>query len=442
MKKIILIAAAMVLCGASFWYLSRGDTEAVSPYRFVTVEQGNVEAVVSSTGTLDAVTTVEVGTQVSGIVSDIYVDFNDHVEKGQVIARIDTTLLTSAVRDAESNVERNQAQLRQAEREYARIEGLFEKQFVTEVEYNQALYNLDIARAATKSSEISLERARQNLSYATIYAPISGTVIERGVDVGQTVAASFSAPLLFLIADELSRMEILASVDESDIGQIKQGQRARFTVQAYDDVFEGIVRQVRLQSSMQENVVNYTVVVDVANEEGLLLPGMTAIVEFLIETAEGVLKVPNAALRFRPTEAMMAQMRAQREQSGQARGDSAAAGRPQDRGRTPGQQAGSFAAAGGFGSGAGSFGGQGGFGQAGGFGGREDFTILWFIDSEGMLSVAPTRIGISDGQMTEIQSARLGPGMEIIAGVNQQEEGNSFNPFQNNQSRRWRPGGF
>ncbi len=440
MKKIILVAAAMVLCGASFWYLSRGDTEAVSPYRFVTIEHGNVEAVVSSTGSLDAVTTVEVGTQVSGIVSDIYVDFNDHVEKGQVIARIDTTLLTSAVRDAEANVERNLAQLRQAEREFARIEGLFDKQFVTEVEFNQALYNLDIAKAATRSSDISLERARQNLSYATIYAPISGTVIERNVDVGQTVAASFSAPLLFLIADELSRMEILASVDESDIGQIKQGQRARFTVQAYDEVFEGIVRQVRLQSSVQENVVNYTVVVDVANENGLLLPGMTAVVEFLIQTAEDVLKVPNAALRFRPTEAMMAEMRARREQRRLGRGDSAAAGRPQDRGGFAGRQAGGFAATGGFG--AGGFGGQGGFGAPGGFGGREDLTMVWFIDGDGMLAMAPARIGISDGQMTEIQSARLTPGMDIIAGVNQQEEGNSFNPFQNNQERRFRPGGF
>ena len=245
MKKIFLLILVLVLTGASVWYFNRPNGEEESPYRFVTLEAGDIEAVVSSTGTLDAVTTVQVGTQVSGIISHIYVDFNDNVQQGQIVARIDTTLLTSSVRDAEANVERNKAQLRQAEREFKRIGGLFDKQFVTEIEFNRAQYDLDIAVAATKSAEISLERARQNLSYATIYAPISGTVIERNVDVGQTVAASFSAPQLFLIADDLSRMEILASVDESDIGQIQDGQQARFTVQAYpDEEFTGVVRQV------------------------------------------------------------------------------------------------------------------------------------------------------------------------------------------------------
>ena len=205
--RLFAVIAAIVIAGGSLWYFSRGSTEPISPYRFVTLEQGDIEAVVASTGALDAVTTVQVGTQVSGIIASIYVDFNDRVRQGQVIARIDTTLLWSAVRDAESNLERNQAQLRQAERELDRLEPLYAQQFVTEVDYAQAQYDLDIARATTRSAEISLDRARQNLSYATIIAPISGTVIERNVDVGQTVAASFSAPQLFLIADDLSRMK-------------------------------------------------------------------------------------------------------------------------------------------------------------------------------------------------------------------------------------------
>ena len=315
MKKIVLLLAVLVLTGATVWFFNRNGNEVVSPYRFVILEQGDLEAVVSSTGTLDAVTTVQVGTQVSGIISHIFVDFNDTVRKGQIVARIDTTLLVSSVEDGQANIERNQAQLRQAEREFKRIKGLYDRKFVTEVEFNRAQYDLDIANASAKSAEINLERARRNLGYATIYAPISGTVIERNVDVGQTVAASFSAPQLFLIADDLSHMEILASVDESDIGLIKEGQTTRFTVQAYpDETFTGMVRQVRLQSTMQENVVNYTVVIDVENEDRTLLPGMTATADFLIETAQDVMKVQNAALRFRPTEAMMAEVR-QRMQS-------------------------------------------------------------------------------------------------------------------------------
>ncbi len=415
--KYLIITVTVVIVGSFLWVFSRGSDEPTSPYRFVTLEKGDLEAVVASTGTLDAVTTVQVGTQVSGIISNIYVDFNDRVRAGQIIARIDTTLLWSTVRDAESNLERNQAQLKQAQRELERLQPLFDQQFVTEVDFVRAQYDLDIARAATQSAEISLDRARQNLSYATIIAPISGTVIERNVDVGQTVAASFSAPQLFLIADDLSRMEILASVDESDIGKILEGQYARFTVQAYpDEIFDGSVRQVRLQSTVEENVVNYTVVVDVENPDGRLLPGMTATVDFLIDSASDVLKIPNAALRFRATPQMFELIRARQEGSesngGQARASQRAGG----------------------GSWSGSP--RGGFG-----GGRDDLAMIWYLDENRELMVTPAQTGISDGQMTEIQSARLQPDMEIIAGVTQTDDDGSNNPFQRTQ-RRWRPGGF
>ncbi len=417
-----IIVTVIVIAGASLWYFNRGSAEPVSPYRFVTLEEGDLESVVASTGALDAVTTVQVGTQVSGIIASIYVDFNDRVYEGQVIARIDTTLLWSAVRDAESNLERNQAQLRQARRELERLQPLYEQQFVTEIDYSRAQYDLDIAEATTKSAEISLDRARQNLSYATIIAPISGTVIERNVDVGQTVAASFSAPQLFLIADDLSRMEILASVDESDIGQIQEGQFARFTVQAYpDEMFTGMVRQVRLQSTVEENVVNYTVVVDVENPDGRLLPGMTATVDFVIKSATNVLKLPNAALRFRATPRMFETIRARREAAGgDGPGDSANPGngnRPSNGSTWSGN-------------------GTGGFG-----GGANNFTMIWSLDENNELMVVPAQIGITNGQMTEVSSSRLQPGLQVIAGVTQQEDEDSNNPFQRAQ-QRFRPGGF
>lgn len=438
MKKILLLVGVLLLTGATFWYFNRGGNETASPYRFVEVEQGDLEAVVSSTGMLEPVTTVEVGTQVSGRVSKIFVDFNDRVRRGQVVALIDTTILVSSVRDAESTLERNLAQLRQAEREIDRVKPLYEKQFVTEVEYNQAVYELEIAQAAVQSARIGLERAQQNLQYATIYAPMDGTVVERNVEEGQTVAASMSAPILFLIANDLSRMQILASVDESDIGMIEEGQTTRFTVQAYpDEMFTGTVRQVRLQSTVQENVVNYTVVIDVANPDGKLLPGMTATVEFLIDTARDVYKIPNAALRFRPTEQMMAALR---DRFGQQRGGSTTPDSTRQR-----MAQGDSTARGQRGNGNSGFGGgqEGGFGGPGG--GASNFAMLWYLDDNGQVAAMPVRTGITDGQSTQItplRDATLEPGMQIIASVTQAAEEDSANPFQNNEQRGFRPGGF
>ena len=398
--KYLIIAAVILAIFASLWYFNRRGGEPPNPYRFVTLEKGDLEAVVASTGALGAVTTIQVGTQVSGIIASIYADFNDRVRAGQVIARIDTTLLWSAVRDAEANLERNHAQRSQAQRELDRLQPLYDKRFVTEVDYFRAQYDLDIAKAATKSAEISLDRARQNLSYATIVAPISGTIIERNVDVGQTVAASFSAPQLFLIADDLARMEILASVDESDIGQIQEEQFARFTVQAYpDEIFNGMVRQVRLQSTVEENVVNYTVVVDVENPDGRLLPGMTATVDFLIETANDVLKLPNAALRFRATPQMFETLRARRQ-----------ADRPDEQGRAARRS-------------------------------NTNSTMIWYLDENNELMASRAQTGITDGQMTEVAGLRLQPGMQIIAGVTQQADGEGNNPFQRSR-QSFRPGGF
>lgn len=433
MKKTISLVVVLIAVVAFVWYANSAEAGTRLEYRFVDVERGDLESVVASTGNLSAVTTVQVGTQVSGIINDIYVDFNDVVRRGQIIARIDTTLLVSSVQDARATLSRNQAQLDFARTEFERVKNLYEKNFATEVEYNQVKYNLDLAEANIVSSQINLERANRNLAYATIVSPIDGVVVERNVDEGQTVAASLNAPQLFLIANDLSDMEILVSVDESDIGLIKEGQTARFTVQAYDeDVFYGSVRQVRLQSESVNNVVSYTAVVDVNNPEGRLLPGMTATVEFLIETVEDVNKVANAALRFRPNQQMMDQMRERMAAQRESSGDSSSA-RPG--GGAPGQ-----AAPGGWG---GTPTGNGGFRGAGG---ASDRAMLWYLDENGDISVLPVQRGITDGSMTEVIGSRVEVGMQVIAGVSVVEEsGGIQNPFNrqedNDMGSRFRRGG-
>ena len=418
MKKRILIAAIPLLAIAALWVYQSADGSEGPAYRFVTVERGDIEATVSATGTLGAVTTVQVGTQVSGQISAIFVDFNDRVKKGQLIARIDPTLQQQAVRDAQAGVERARAELDQAGRDHERNRQLFERKVITESEFSAVQYQRAVARANAKSAQVTLDRARQNLAYTSIYAPIDGIVVERNVDVGQTVAASLSAPQLFLIANDLSRMQILASVDESDIGLIEEGQPVRFSVQAHqNETFTGTVKQVRLQSSTQENVVSYTVVVEVENPNGKLLPGMTATVDFLTGSATDVLMVPNAALRFRATEAMTAAVRERRAASGRV--DSARVQRTAAAGQ-----------------------GQNGAGAAR----PRNVAMLWYLDDDGAPATARVRTGMTDGQKTEVQGRDLVEGMRVIVGVSEGSEAagsSSTSPFQTQQqSGPPRPGGF
>jgi HlyD family secretion protein len=426
MKKILVltgIAGAVVAC--VIWLANRGNAE-TSSWRFVTIERGSLEQVVSATGTLSPVTTVEVGTQASGQIAELFADFNDRVSRGQLLARIDPTLQRQAVREAEANLARNRAEVEQKQREFDRTRELHARQGATDSEYDVAEYTLTIARSNLTSSEVSLERARNNLAYTEIYSPIDGIVIQRNVDVGQTVAASLSAPLLFLIAADLTQMEILASVDESDIGAIEVGQDARFTVQAFpDEAFRGDTRQVRLQSSMQENVVNYTVVVAVQNPDGRLLPGMTATVEFVTAGVEDVLKVPNAALRFQPPEEMQALVReklmAQLEARRAVRGSSGNA----FAGSGPGMPPGGRAAGAGLGAG----------------------NRLWMLDEKGELTAARVRPGITDGQYTEVSGRQLMEGMQVIAGIvsgsaEASTPGNPFQPASGEPPGRGPPGGF
>jgi HlyD family secretion protein len=447
MRKVIIIPAVLVVGAALvWWFVIRGRGEETS-YRFVEVTRGDVQSVVSSTGTLQATTTVEVGTQVSGKIAEIFVDFNDHVVKDQLLARIDPLPLEQAVRAAEADMERNEADLAQAQRELDRIQRLYERQVATESEHSTAQYQYDVAQASMKSSRVNLERARQNLSYTEIRAPIDGIVINRAVDAGQTVAASFSAPQLFLIAQDLAKMRILAAVDESDIGQIFKGQAVHFTVQAYpNETFTGQVEQVRLQSTMQENVVNYTAVVSVDNPDGRLLPAMTATVQFIVAQATGVLKVPNAALRLRPTDEMTAALRAQREARKAQRGQDAA---PAADGAAAGGSAegsgGASESRHGQGSPHGTSGEPGGAqaseqhgeGQPGtrrsgsGSGSRP---MLWFLDENGKVTARPVKTGITDGQYTEVQGPDIAEGLQVIAALTgAATTTTTTNPFQNQQ---------
>jgi len=423
--RISILVILIIVVGGGLWFYKRADASDNTSFRYGTVDRANIEATVTATGTLDAVRSVQVGTQVSGQISAIYVDFNDRVTKGQLIARIDPVLQQQAVAEAGASLERAEAQFQQAQADYERNKELFDAKIVTASEFSAIQASYAVAKSNVTSAQISLDRAKQNLAYTEIYAPIDGVVVSRDVDVGQTVAASMSTPQLFLIANDLSQMQILASVDESDIGKIHEGQDVSFTVSSYQDqLFNGRVDQVRLQSLATENVVNYTVVVSVKNDDGRLMPGMTATVRFVTDIADSVLAVPNTALRFEPTAEQLVNA------APLPGGDSAAAGRRGANGAMRGP------------------GGQGGFGGFGGFNGgmrrmvvaRDTMGVVWTLNN-GQLTPVRVRTGLSDGQRTEIRSDELEPGAQVIIGtqVGGPAAAGASNPFQQNQRRG--PGG-
>ena len=302
MKKKLTISGTvvLVLVVAGYFIFLRGSSHKYD-FRFDKVSNGDLTVYVTATGTINAVTSVDVGTQVSGIISKLYADFNSIVKEGQVIAQIDPTFLQQSVKDAEANLERTEAQLADSKRILDRTKTLYEKNLESQANYDAAVTTFESNQAGLKQAQASLDRAKINLAYATIYAPISGVVINRAVNVGQTVAASFSSPTLYTIANNLQKMQVQTTVDESDIGRISIGQDATFTVDAYpDEKFSGTVSQIRLAPVSIQNVVNYTVVIDVNNDQLKLMPGMTANVKVMVANTRDVLRVPNMALRFQP----------------------------------------------------------------------------------------------------------------------------------------------
>jgi HlyD family secretion protein len=300
-KKLIISGAILCLLVLTGYMVFLRSPAKKYEFRMDKITSGDLSMVVTATGTVNPVTSVDVGTQVSGIVAKLYADFNSVVRKGQVIAQIDSTFLVQSVKDANANLDRSRAQFADSKRSLDRTKALFDKGMDSQLNYDAALTSYESASAALKQAEATLDRAKINLAYATIYAPISGVVIDRKVNIGQTVAASFSSPTLYTIANDLQRMQVLTTIDESDIGRISIGQEAAFTVDAYpDERFSGTISQIRLAPVSIQNVVNYTVVISVNNDQLKLMPGMTASVRIMVASTKDVLKVSNMALRLQP----------------------------------------------------------------------------------------------------------------------------------------------
>lgn len=301
-KKIIILAVSIVAVIIILWFIFGRKSNSTSYIvETATATRSNVSEAVTATGTIEPVTKVEVGTQVSGIIDKLYADYNSIVTKGQLIAEMDKVTLQSELTSQQATYDGAKAEYEYQEKNYLRNKALHEKQLISDTEFEESTYNYAKAKSAYESSEANLAKAKRNLAYATITSPIDGVVISRAVEEGQTVAAGFETPTLFTIAADLTQMQVIADVDEADIGGVKEGQRVEFTVDAYpNDTFEGTVTQVRLEATEESNVVTYEVVISAHNPDLKLKPGLTANVTIYIAERRNVINIPLKALRFVP----------------------------------------------------------------------------------------------------------------------------------------------
>ncbi|MBE9511216.1 MAG: efflux RND transporter periplasmic adaptor subunit [Bacteroidetes bacterium] len=444
MKKIIIILSIVIPVVVAGFILLKKEKPLTFKWETIPVEKGDMNKVVTATGTLEPVTEVQVGTQVSGEISDLYVDFNSQVKKGQIIAMIDTTNLAAQVFDTKANYHRKNILLDQAEREYNRITKLFKAKVVAQVEMDKALDDFQTAESNLLSAETQLNRAKINLDYATIRSPIDGIVISKNVEQGQTVAASFNSPTLFNLVNDLTKMQVEASIDEADIGQIEVDQKVDFSVDAYsDETFNGVVRQVRLKPVIVSNVVTYTVIIDVPNPDMKLMPGMTATITVMIDSRNDILKVPSRVLSFTPpsdyltyyyeslpdsmkqgiiemrervVERMKSMGLSDKEIENRLERFSQTAMFRQGSGGRP---------AGGSNMGAGMGGGSGmgmqNMSRQQGSTNRGNFGRIWIRENE-VIRPLMVSTGLSEGGFVEIRSPRLQEGMEVIIGVEYDEE--------------------
>lgn len=302
-KKKLIVAGIFVLLAAvlSVLIFGRGKQQPKVALQQVAVEVSDISSYISATGTIEPTNKVEVGTQVSGKIETLYVDYNSVVKKGQVLAELDKENLQNELVAKQNSLESAKTEYEYKKKNHERNKVLHEQKLISDSDYETSLYEYSKAFTGYKTAQTELAKSRTNLAYATIYSPIDGVVISRAVEQGQTVAASFSTPTLFTIAQDLTQMQVVADVDEADIGQVKEGQRVSFTVDAYpEEVFEGKVRQVRLEATTTSNVVTYACVIDAPNAEGKLMPGLTANVNIYTDERKGVLCVPTKALSFTP----------------------------------------------------------------------------------------------------------------------------------------------
>lgn len=309
-KKLLVIAAIAAIATLAVWLLSGGKKEEKITFDTAAVAPANIMNSITATGTIEPVTSVTVGTQVSGIVSKLFVDYNSVVKKGQVIAELDKTNLMSQLNTAKTQLATAQSQLNYQTANYKRYKTLFEKGLMAADDFDNAKLSYTQAKEQVTSAKEEVQRAQTNLGYATITSPIDGVVLSKSVEEGQTVAASFSTPELFTIAQDLTNMQVVADVDEADIGDVKEGERVSFTVDAYpDDTFEGEVKQVRQEATTTNNVVTYEVVISAPNADLKLKPGLTANVTIYTAERKGVLSVPSKALRFTPQKETVGKMK-------------------------------------------------------------------------------------------------------------------------------------
>jgi HlyD family secretion protein len=382
MKKVIISTVLILLVAVGTWYFVKKDGSSPQ-YKTAVVVRGDLEAAVTATGTVNAVKTVLVGTQVSGTIKDLYVDYNSQVSRGQLLAQIDPATFQAQVDqasanllNAQANLKKSEASLVDARRTYERNKQLIAKNYIAqsdmdtaETNAQTALAQVDIAKAQVLQNRAALTQAETNIRYTRILSPVKGIVISRNVDVGQTVAASFQTPTLFTIAEDLTKMQIDTSVDEADISKVKVNQEVRFTVDAYPETnFIGKVSEIRNAATMVQNVVTYDVVVQVNNSDLKLKPGMTANVSILTARKAGVLLVPNSALRFKPKAQGETQDASLKKSSKPSRGPA-----------------------------------------------------LWVLENNNPKRVS-VKLGISDGSSTEIVSGPLKEGQGVIVSMNGQTD--------------------
>ena len=317
-KTLILIGVVAVIAIIAVLALKPfSKKETAVTFNTVKVEKGTITNTVTATGTIEAIKTVNVGTQVSGILQHVYVDFNDNVKQGQLLAKLDETSLRAQLDQSQSAVNQAQAQLNFQEATYNRLKVLYDKKLIAQADFDQAVYNYENSKGSLSNAKSALARAQVNLDYATITSPIDGVVLNRAVEEGQTVAASFNTPTLFTIVNDLTRMEVQTSVDEADIGKVKDNQRVEFTVDAYSDMkFEGVVSEVRLQPVTTNNVVTYVVILSAPNPDKKLMPGMTASATIYVEEKQNTLVLSGKAVRFTPDKAYLAKMFAKMQANG------------------------------------------------------------------------------------------------------------------------------
>ena len=404
-KTLIGVTLVAALAGGGVWYAKqRAAMNPEQRYKLAVVEKGGVTQTVSANGTLNPLVLVNVGTQVSGTVRKLYVDFNDKVEAGQKLLELDQSLLQTIVRQSQANVLNQQAALDLARANEARMKALLAKEYVSRQDYDLALQALRSAEAQLKQAKAAADKDQVNLSYSVITSPVSGVVVARLVDIGQTVAASFQTPVLIQIAQDLSKMAIDTSFAEADIGKIKQGLPVRFTVDAFPNRnFQGEVQQIRLNPTNQQNVVTYNVRIRVDNPDLTLLPGMTAYFNIGVQKREDVLLVPNAALRFKPADA--AEKKAENGQNSPSTATVGSAGPTLASG--PGMGGGMGGGTGG-GMGAGDKKGKKRDGQSG---------TVYVLDG-GAIRPVSVQLGITDNRNTEIVSGELQAGDRVVTGEN------------------------